>query len=169
MRDHTRAAIQHLYGSVPIRSVITHAGWRSVGGQAVYLHAGGGVAPLGPFAGAETRLEGLPRPLPAAKLAQHGALTSCLHTSPWCWRPWSTRTHSVATSARRTMAVLSSGGVRLTASWFALFAIPRCTRPSQAVAHEPECATRTRGAFESGARRYLVTTDVTRTGIHTHR
>ena len=42
-RDHARAAIQLLSGSIPIRTVYTHLGWRRIAGEWAYLHAGGAI------------------------------------------------------------------------------------------------------------------------------
>src|SRR5215207_2417306 len=47
LRDHARAAIQLLSGSVPTRSVYAHTGWRPVDGEWVYLHAGGAIGRVG--------------------------------------------------------------------------------------------------------------------------
>lgn len=52
-RDHTRAAIQHLSDQVEVRSVYTHLGWRKVGGEWLYLHAGGAVGTVGTVSGIE--------------------------------------------------------------------------------------------------------------------
>ena len=44
-KDHLRTAIQLRSGNVPRRTTFTHLGWRKVGSQHVYLHAGGAIAP----------------------------------------------------------------------------------------------------------------------------
>jgi len=41
--EHARCAIQLLSGDVPRRHIFTHTGWRKVGGEWVYLHAGGAI------------------------------------------------------------------------------------------------------------------------------
>jgi hypothetical protein len=46
--DHLRVAVQLLSGDVPRRTVYGHTGWRDIGGQWVYLHAGGAVGASGP-------------------------------------------------------------------------------------------------------------------------
>jgi hypothetical protein len=46
-KDHARAAIQLLSGSVPARKVYAHTGWRLVDGEWVYLHAGGAIGRVG--------------------------------------------------------------------------------------------------------------------------
>ena len=58
-RDHARAAIQLLSGSVPEKRVYVHTGWRAVNGAQVFLHGGGAVG----ASGVETdlRSEGLGR------------------------------------------------------------------------------------------------------------
>ncbi|MGH2973563.1 MAG: DUF3854 domain-containing protein [Solirubrobacterales bacterium] len=43
--DHARHAIQVLSGVPPERRVYAHLGWRQVGGQNIYLHAGGAIGP----------------------------------------------------------------------------------------------------------------------------
>ena len=42
-RDHVRTAIQELSGDIPHRVAYAHTGWRCIGDQWVYLHAGGGI------------------------------------------------------------------------------------------------------------------------------
>jgi len=42
-RDHLRAAIQMLSGSVPRRTVYGHLGWRRIGNRWAYLHSGGAI------------------------------------------------------------------------------------------------------------------------------
>ena len=51
-KDHLRAAIQLLSGEVPRRTVYGHFGWRKIGGEWIYLHAGGAI-------GAEGAVEGV--------------------------------------------------------------------------------------------------------------
>jgi hypothetical protein len=46
-KDHARAAVQLLSGSVPTRNVYAHTGWRLVDGEWVYLHAGGAIGRVG--------------------------------------------------------------------------------------------------------------------------
>jgi hypothetical protein len=46
-RDHLRAAMQLLSGDVPDRVIYAHTGWREIGGQWFYLHAGGAIGPDG--------------------------------------------------------------------------------------------------------------------------
>ena len=55
-KDHLRAAIQHLSGDVPRQVVYAHLGWRMIGDEWCYLHAGGAIGPNGPVSGAETDL-----------------------------------------------------------------------------------------------------------------
>jgi hypothetical protein len=66
-RDHARAAIQHLSDEVQVRTVYAHTGWRRVGDQWLYLHAGGALGPMGPVLEVETDLPAKLRPfhLPA--------------------------------------------------------------------------------------------------------
>src|SRR5262249_37323752 len=47
LRDHTRAAIQLLSPQIAHRQVYTHTGWRYVGGDYIYLHAGGAIGKEG--------------------------------------------------------------------------------------------------------------------------
>lgn len=63
-RDQARAAIEHLSGTPPSRTIYSHTGWRRlrVGERNlwVYLHAGGAIGPDGSVAGVEVELpEGL--------------------------------------------------------------------------------------------------------------
>jgi hypothetical protein len=54
--DHLRVALQLLSGDVPRRTVYGHVGWREIGGEWVYLHAGGGIGKDGAAAGVEVSL-----------------------------------------------------------------------------------------------------------------
>lgn len=56
LRDHCRAAIQHLSGDIPRHTIYAHTGWRQIDGQQLYLHAGGAVGPQGPVPGIEVEL-----------------------------------------------------------------------------------------------------------------
>ncbi len=47
IKDHARAAIQFLSGDPPEHQVYAHLGWGEIGGQWVYLHAGGAIGPIG--------------------------------------------------------------------------------------------------------------------------
>ena len=40
-KDHARAAIQMVSGDIPLRQTFAHTGWREIGEEYVYLHAGG--------------------------------------------------------------------------------------------------------------------------------
>src|SRR5262249_10254228 len=51
--DHLRCALQLMSGDVPQRVVSGHQGWRRIGEQWVYLHAGGALGPDGPVEGIE--------------------------------------------------------------------------------------------------------------------
>ncbi len=55
-RDRARVAIQLLSGSVPKRHVFTHTGWRLVGEDWIYLHAGGAIGRAGVVDGVEVEL-----------------------------------------------------------------------------------------------------------------
>jgi hypothetical protein len=46
-RDHLRTAMQLLSGDVPHRTVFHHLGWRKIGEEWFYLHAGGAIGPAG--------------------------------------------------------------------------------------------------------------------------
>lgn len=67
-RDHARAAIQHLSDRVAVQTVYTHLGWRQIGREWVYLHAGGVVGTVGTVSGTrvdppeQLRLYTLPDP-----------------------------------------------------------------------------------------------------------
>ncbi|MBA3789758.1 MAG: DUF3854 domain-containing protein [Rubrobacter sp.] len=52
-KDHARAAVQLLSGDVPAREIYSHTGWREIGGEWLYLHAGGAT---GGGEGAEARV-----------------------------------------------------------------------------------------------------------------
>ncbi|MCA9423090.1 MAG: hypothetical protein KC592_18875, partial [Nitrospira sp.] len=49
LRDHARAAIQIFSTTIERHTIYTHTGWRKVGEQWVFLHAGGAVGPDGPL------------------------------------------------------------------------------------------------------------------------
>ncbi len=51
--DHLRVGLQLLSGDVPSRTVFGHLGWRRLGEQWVYLHAGGAIGPDGTVAGVD--------------------------------------------------------------------------------------------------------------------
>jgi hypothetical protein len=53
---HAAVAIQLLSGEVPERKVYSHTGWREIGGEWAYLHAGGAVGPMGPLMGVEVAM-----------------------------------------------------------------------------------------------------------------
>jgi hypothetical protein len=46
-KDHLRAALQLLSGNVPRRTIYSHLGWRKIGDEWLFLHAGGGIAANG--------------------------------------------------------------------------------------------------------------------------
>jgi hypothetical protein len=54
-REHARTAIQMLSGNPAERHVYTHLGWRRLGDQWAYLHAGGAIGPAGPLPDVEVR------------------------------------------------------------------------------------------------------------------
>ena len=54
VKDHARAAIQHLSDGIASRTVFTHLGWRRIGEAWCYLHADGAIGPVGPVPGVET-------------------------------------------------------------------------------------------------------------------
>ena len=54
VKDHTRAAIQHLSDRIESRTEFAHLGWRTIGETQCYLHAGGAIGPNGPVPGVET-------------------------------------------------------------------------------------------------------------------
>ena len=58
VRDHARVAIQLLGTEIETRTFYTHLGWRQVGGQWCYLHAGGAIGRDGRVLGVETELPG---------------------------------------------------------------------------------------------------------------
>jgi hypothetical protein len=55
-RDHLRCAMQMLSGDVPRRMIYGHLGWRKIGEQWAYLHAGGAIGANGTVAGVEVSL-----------------------------------------------------------------------------------------------------------------
>ena len=57
IKDHARAAIQTLSGEIPARRVYAHTGWREIGGELLYLHAGGAVGTSAGDEGSEVRVE----------------------------------------------------------------------------------------------------------------
>ena len=56
VRDDLRAAIQILSGNVTRTTVYAHLGWRRIGEECVYLHAGGAIGEAGPVAGVNVAL-----------------------------------------------------------------------------------------------------------------
>lgn len=56
IKEHTRAAIQHVSGEVPEHRSYAHLGWRQIDGQWHYLHAGGAIGPAGPVPGIDVGL-----------------------------------------------------------------------------------------------------------------
>ncbi len=56
-KDHTRAAVQLLSGDVPERQIYSHTGWREIGGEWLYLHAGGAVGESAGDEGSEALVE----------------------------------------------------------------------------------------------------------------
>ena len=57
-RDHVRCAIELLSVDRSRRVQYLHTGWREIGGQWVYLHAGGAIGPEGALSGFEVELAG---------------------------------------------------------------------------------------------------------------
>jgi hypothetical protein len=93
--DHLRAALQKLSApGVRRRTIYTHAGWRSVGGRWVYLHAGGAIGAIGTVDGIETLL---PDTLARAVL------------------PPPPRGEALADAVRASLALLDLGPERVTA------------------------------------------------------
>jgi hypothetical protein len=60
VRDHLRCAVQTFSENVAARTLYSHTGWRKIGEQWAYLHAGGAIGGDGPVDGIETAL---PTPL----------------------------------------------------------------------------------------------------------
>ena len=54
--QHARAAVQALSHGIRREQVFVHTGWRKLGGQWVYLHAGGVIGAAGPVAGVQVQL-----------------------------------------------------------------------------------------------------------------
>jgi hypothetical protein len=57
-RDYARTAIQSLSITAEERSIYIHTGWRNLGGQWLYLHAGGAIGAGGAVSGINVRLSG---------------------------------------------------------------------------------------------------------------
>jgi hypothetical protein len=55
-QQHARAAIQWLSGEIPQEHSFTHLGWRKIGGEWVYLHAGGALGVDGNVSGVQVQL-----------------------------------------------------------------------------------------------------------------
>jgi hypothetical protein len=72
-REHLRCAVQVLSPRVEQRTVYAHTGWREVGCEWLYLHAGGALGKDGAAAGVEVRL---PKALERFHLAADGALSA---------------------------------------------------------------------------------------------
>ncbi len=56
IKDNARAAVQILSGDIPTHHVYAHTGWRKIGEEWAYLHAGGAIGPLGPLTEVEVSL-----------------------------------------------------------------------------------------------------------------
>lgn len=82
-KDHARAAVQLLSGDVPEEHVYAHTGWREIGEEWVYLHAGGAIGRVGRVKDVRTELTGglggrmLPDPPEGDELKE--AVRSSLH------------------------------------------------------------------------------------------
>jgi phage/plasmid primase-like uncharacterized protein len=57
-KDRARVAIQRLSSDITERHVYTHIGWRKIGSEWAYLHAGGAVGKVGALDGVEVSLHG---------------------------------------------------------------------------------------------------------------
>ena len=66
LKDHARAAVQMLSPNPRNRTVHAHLGWRTIGGQSIYLHAGGAIDSNGSLADIEVEVDRAlaKRPLP---------------------------------------------------------------------------------------------------------
>ncbi len=83
LRDHARAAIQHLSPTpIPTRTVFVHSGWRKIAGRWAYLHGGGALAGAGPVHGVEVSLPpalaAFVLPTPPAGAERAGAIRAVL-------------------------------------------------------------------------------------------
>ncbi len=58
-KDHARTAVQMLSGDVPAERRYSHTGWREIGDEWVYLHAGGAIGRVGRVQGIRTELTGV--------------------------------------------------------------------------------------------------------------
>lgn len=56
-KDHVRTAMQELSREIKEQYVYQHTGWTMLGGEPVYLHAGGGIGRNGPVTGLAVELE----------------------------------------------------------------------------------------------------------------
>lgn len=91
VKEHARVAIQTLStGAVRSQARYTHTGWRKVGTDWVYLHAGGGIGALGKAVGVEVELSEhlqryrLPDDNPLARLDLRDAVTASLRFLELC-------------------------------------------------------------------------------------
>jgi hypothetical protein len=90
LRDHGRAAIQHLSTAIEDRVVFTHAGWRKSGDNWVYLHGDGAIGEAGLIRDISVRLPSSLSPLllppppngEARKLAVQASLRLLTLTEP---------------------------------------------------------------------------------------
>nr|MBA3970223.1 DUF927 domain-containing protein [Gemmatimonadota bacterium] len=57
IKDHARTAVQTLSGEIPARRVYAHTGWRKIGDEWLYLHAGGAVGGSAGGEGSEAQVE----------------------------------------------------------------------------------------------------------------
>jgi hypothetical protein len=82
-KDHLRAAIQHLSGEPPRRTVYQHTGWRELAGSWIYVHAGGALGADGPGHGIDvslpTPLAGYALPAPPDGEPLREAVRASLH------------------------------------------------------------------------------------------
>jgi hypothetical protein len=81
-KDHLRAALQTLSGQVPRRTIYGHSGWRHIGQDWVYLHAGGAIGPFGPVLHTvETRLPDVLGPMVLPDPPEGADLVRAVRTS----------------------------------------------------------------------------------------
>lgn len=56
LKEHARSAVQTVSNNIVLRHVYTHLGWRKIGSNWIFLHAGGGIGAAGSVEGIEVSL-----------------------------------------------------------------------------------------------------------------
>ena len=80
-KDHVRAAVQVLSGTVPTTTTYTHLGWRKLAGGWAYLSSGGAIGPHGVIPGVDVELTGKLAPFRLPPPPEGAALRDAVNAS----------------------------------------------------------------------------------------